>query len=137
MSAETFKTLDSGERQQFETGAQRDTETGKGRPALQSPFAMRRRAALLERGAVKYDARNWEKGMPFSRVLDSTFRHLIDYMAGDREEDHLAAITFNTDALMHYEEMIKRGVLPVELNDLPDYHRSVHGTRQGGEEGDL
>ena len=28
---------------------------------------------------------------------------------------------FNAMALIHYEEMIERGVLPRELNDLPNY----------------
>lgn len=121
MAAECFITLDSGARQVFNTGAQRDGETGKGRPALISPFALRRLAALYERGADKYAPRNWEAGMPFSRVLDSLLRHVIAYMAGEREEDHLAAIMWNAGALAHYEEMIWRGKLPLELNDLPNY----------------
>ena len=28
---------------------------------------------------------------------------------------------FNAMALIHYEEMIERGVLPAELNDMPNY----------------
>ena len=56
------------------------------------------------------------------RCLDSAIRHLFDFLTGDRSEDHLAACRFNCAAIMHYEEMIKLGVLPENLNDLPDYN---------------
>ena len=49
------------------------------------------------------------------------FRHLLKWMAGDESEDHLAAIAWNAMAIMHYQEMIKRGALPETLNDMPDY----------------
>lgn len=42
-----------------------------------SPFAMRRLAQHYENGAQKYADRNWEKGMPFSRYVDSAKRHLL------------------------------------------------------------
>ena len=45
----------------------------------------------------------------------------MKYQQGLRDEDHLAAIMFNAMALIHYEEMIERGVLPAELNDMPVY----------------
>lgn len=117
----TYVTKDSGARDQFDTGAQRDQQEGRGMPALISPMALRRLAQLMERGAVKYDARNWEKGFPFSRVANSLFRHLLDYMEGDRTEDHLAAIMFNAQALIHQEEMIQRGLMDAGLYDMPDY----------------
>ena len=112
---------DSGERQQFSTGAVRDTAEGKPMLSLISPFAMRRLGHWLTLGARKYAPRNWEKGMEFSRVLDSLERHLQAYKAGDADEDHLAAILCNASFLAHYEEMIARGVLPAELDDRPDY----------------
>lgn len=123
-----YVTKDSGERQRFTTGAQRDAMSDKPRPGLMSPFALMREAELYARGAEKYDDRNWEKGMPFSRVVDSLFRHLLQYMSGDREEDHLAAIRWNSGALIHYEEMIGRGVLSEELNDLPKYKVATQQT---------
>jgi hypothetical protein len=116
-----YVVLDSGERQEFPTGCHRDAQGGKGRFDLLPPAALARDALLYERGAVKYDARNWEKGMPFSRCIDSALRHLNKYMDGDRVEDHLAAARFNIACLMHYEEMIERGLLPAGLNDLPTY----------------
>ena len=59
--------------------------------------------------------------MPFSRCVASLKRHLMKYQQGKRDEDHLAAIMFNAMALIHYEEMIERGLLPAELNDMPCY----------------
>ncbi len=116
-----FTTKDSGEREQFQTGAQRDTRSGKGRFDLLPAFALEREAQLLERGAEKYDPRNWEQGFPFSRCLDSAFRHLTQYVQGDDSEDHLAAVRFNVGCIMHFEEMIRRVRMNPALNDLPNY----------------
>lgn len=113
---------DSGERREFATGAVRDRGDLKPRMVLISPFAMRRLGEWLRLGEQKYSSRNWEKGIPFSDCLDSSERHLNAVKAGDTNEDHLAAIMCNTMFVMHYQEMIKRGVLPASLNDLPDYH---------------
>lgn len=51
-------------------------------------------------------------------------RHLLQWEEGDQEEDHLAAIVFGAQALMHYREMIDRGVLPADLDDMPEYATS-------------
>jgi hypothetical protein len=88
-----------------------------------SPFVLHRDAVHLELGATKYGERNWEKGQPLSRYLDSAMRHLNRYLSGDRDEDHLAAARWNIGALMHTELMIQRGTLPEDLNDLPSFAR--------------
>ena len=116
---------DSGKRQDFSTGAVRDASEGKPMLSLLSPFMLVRVGLWLTAGALKYSARNWEKGMPFSRVTDSMFRHLLAWMEGRTDEDHLAAIITNATFLMHYQEMIKRGVLDASLNDMPDYSKPV------------
>lgn len=112
---------DSGQREEFATGSRRDTRKGKGRFDLMSPIVAARDAAHLEGGAEKYGDRNWEQGQPLSRFMDSAMRHLNRFMEGHRDEDHLAAARWNIGALMHTEEMIRRGRLPGELNDLPSY----------------
>ena len=98
-----FVTKDSGKRQEFDTGARRDTQEGKPRFDLIPVTALERVALLYARGAEKYDAWNWSKGMPFSRFLASLLRHAFAYMRGDRSEDHLAAVVFNALAVMHFE----------------------------------
>ena len=112
---------DSGERQQFDTGAMRDTASDKSRPDLISPFAEEKVGHWMRMGAEKYSENNWQKGMPYSRVVASLKRHVMRYQQGDRTEDHLSAIIFNAQALLHYDAMIARGVLPADLDDMPKY----------------
>jgi len=121
MSEPTFVTKDSGQRLDYATGARRDVTTGKGRYDLLPVVAIRRLAQVYERGAAKYDARNWEKGIPLSRFIDSALRHLMQHLEGKRDEDHLGHAAFNVMGLIHTEEMIRRGLLPAELDDLPSY----------------
>jgi len=115
---------DSGQMQSFDTGSVRDTREGKGRFDLVSPIALKRIAQHYENGGKKYSDRNWEKGQPVMRSLDSAIRHintLIEYkqkgMALD--EDHLAAACWNLMAIMHVEEMVRCGLLPCDLIDYP------------------
>lgn len=110
---------DSGERQEFDSGAVRDTSGGKGRYDLLQMHAIFRLANTLEKGAKKYDSRNWEKGMPLSRFADSGMRHLAQYIAGYDDEDHLAQALWNIASLIETEYRIHEGVLPEELDDLP------------------
>ncbi len=112
---------DSGKRKEFTTGAVRDSAEDKPRPDLISPYAQWRKGEWLRLGAIKYDERNWEKGMQFSRCVASMFRHLLQYMMGKTNEDHLAAIAVNAEFLMHYEKMIEMYRLPATLNDMPRY----------------
>jgi hypothetical protein len=116
---------DSGSREAFSTGAVRDSQENKIRPGLLSPYAASRKAQIMALGAKKYTARNWEKGMEFSRVMESLERHLIAYKMGKTDEDHLAQLGWNVDALLHFEEVIKLGLLPANLDDLPRYEHAV------------
>jgi hypothetical protein len=91
-----------------------------------SPFVLERDAKLYEWGRHQRGHRNWEKGIPYSRCIQSIFRHLQQYMIRVNDPDHgdcLAAIRFWAGALMHYEELIKRGLLPHALDDMPTYVR--------------
>lgn len=117
----------SNDNRKFETGAFRDSSHGKPRPDLLSPFATLRRSRVMELGAVKYGVRNWEKGMPLSVFLASANRHLMQFMLGETDEDHLAHCAFNLDAIMHGQEMIKKGIWPKEYDDLPQYNSTNVG----------
>ena len=105
---------DTGKREDFESGAMREPATGKGRYDLISPFALHRLAQHYENGAKKYSERNWEKGLPAGRMLDSARRHINQYMMGNADEDHLAAATWNLFCVMEFEQR-----LPEMLKDLP------------------
>jgi len=110
---------DSGVRSQFNTGAVRDSQTGKGRMDLLPVRALMEVAKIFEAGAVKYEPRNWEKGIPLSRFMDSGLRHAMKWLRGDRDEPHLAQACWNFLCLLDTQERIADGSLPMELNDLP------------------
>lgn len=115
-----YEIKDSGKKETFATGAIRDDGEGKGRYDLISPIALQRLAILMEKGARKRGARNWEKGFPVSRCWDSATRHLQKHLRGMRDEDHLAAILFNVMAIIHFEDRVAAGKLPKELIDWPE-----------------
>ena len=57
-----------------------------------------RYAALMTRGAVKYSARNWMQAdgqAEYERFVSSACRHFFQWVKGDRDEDHAAAVIFN------------------------------------------
>ncbi len=121
VTAPTASSLpDSGHRVEYGRGARRESAPGKGRFDLISPIAMTKLAKLLEQGALKYEARNWEKGLPLHTFVDSGMRHLMMLMMAEDEsrEDHAVAALWNMMALVHTREMIDRGLLPAELDDL-------------------
>lgn len=119
MKAEFTKVQDSGARETFSTGSVRDIQAGKGRFDLIPYEAQRREAVHHEHGSVKYGENNWQKGQPIHVFLNSAMRHLHKYQDGWRDEDHLAAVRWNTGAIMWTEKACKDGVLPMELLDLP------------------
>jgi hypothetical protein len=105
--------------QQFKSGAQRDNREGKGRFDLITPEPMALFAGLLERGGKHYGDRNWEKGMPISRMLDSLKRHLNQFELDDPNdhEDHLINALFNLWGIITYRSRIRKGDLPASLDD--------------------
>lgn len=108
---------DGGERISYGEGnAIREPSTGKGRHDLITPFGINRLAKWYELGAAKYADRNWEKGMPYSRYIGSAFRHLLAFMMGKEDEDHLAACAWNVFAIMHHQELGE-----TRWDDMPHY----------------
>lgn len=66
-------------------------------------------AAVLKYGAAKYTRDNWRKGLEWSRLVDSTMRHLECWNACedlDRETkmSHLAHAATNIAFLMEYQD---------------------------------
>jgi hypothetical protein len=122
-----YVTKDSGKREEMPTGSVRDTREGKGRFELISPFALRRLAGVYERGAAKYASRNWEKGQPFSRFLDSALRHLNSFAMGWTDEDHLSQALWNVAAIIHFQELGR-----ADLDDMPHYRNGPEDVRVTG-----
>ena len=80
---------------------------------------------VMTAGAAKYEPRNWEKGMAWSKVLGPMLRHVFKWMAGETYDPetgchHLAMVAWNALALMVYQlRMIGQDdvfpVVPVRL----------------------
>lgn len=92
---------DSGERVEYPSGMRRDTLVGKPRYELVDRAMLTRWAVHMTRGAEKYGLENWRLANSVEearRFQGSAMRHLIQWMNGEREEDHAAAIMFNIAA---------------------------------------
>lgn len=104
----------SGEMTVFASGAVRDKKTGKGRCDLLPACVLLRLARHYERGAERYGEYNWKQGIPCHSFVDSALRHLLKYMDGWTDEDHLIAAIWNLCGLAWTEEKLP------ELMDIPE-----------------
>ena len=102
-----FITKDSGKRQEYKSGMVRDLQDGKPDFSLiftDMPYEdmpITRWAALMTRGAEKYGRRNWQVAdslEELERFKASALRHMMQWMAGEEDEDHMAAVMFNLNA---------------------------------------
>jgi len=104
---------DSGQRREFETGAVRDIQEGKGRYDLLPWEAIHELALHCEQGALKYGERNCEKGIPVHSLVDSAIRHLSCYLRGMKDEPHLRAAMWNIAFAIYMEQKHP------EMQDIP------------------
>lgn len=100
---------------QFGTGAIRDSQDGKLDFLETISFTAHERYARYMTGKKrKYGTGNFKKGIPIESYEKSLLRHIDKYFRNKYEngsdepnEDHLAAIRFNVDGIMHEEEQMK------------------------------
>lgn len=123
MSAEDC-TEAASDKQQFHTGAVRDTEDGKVQLDLLPFPELERIARHLEKGAVKYGRHNFLKGIPSSRCFRSMLRHVSAVAQGKTDEDHLSAIVFACFCLMCNQRLHQDSA---EINDLRTYDPASDG----------
>lgn len=110
------KVVDGGRpREVNKTGAEREASSGQGRFDLIPPYPQLRLAQHYEAGARKYADRNWEKGLPLPRFIESLERHVNKFKQNRRDEDHLAAVLWNAFGYIHTEREIALGNLPASL----------------------
>lgn len=86
---------DSGERRQFDTGAVRDIQEGKGRMDLLPWAAIMEVSKHCENGCRKYGPHNVDLGIPTHSLCDSGLRHMAKYLDGWTDEPHLVAAAWN------------------------------------------
>lgn len=100
---------DSGKRLKM-TGMVRDVTDDKidYSLALDGPL-FERLAKHLTEGARKYSKRNWmgaKTQEEYDRFRESFIRHTIQYLRGDIDEDHFAAILFNLNGMEYVKERL-------------------------------
>ena len=114
-----FLTKDDGQRAQYASGMVREPEDGRPRFDLLLPETvsydqqlLTRCAELMARGAQKYSSRNWEKAdstEEIERMKSSAFRHFMQWMCGEEDEDHAAAVFFNMLAAETTKHVVQQG----------------------------
>lgn len=111
MSKDWFLVKDSGKREQYASGMVRDVTEGKTFWSLVYDGPMLERWAVhLTKGAIKYAKRNWMKANgeeELERAKDSAARHFAQWMAGETDEDHAAAVFFNINLAEYVSERLK------------------------------
>lgn len=108
----SFVVKDSGQRQEYASGMRRDTTEGKPLYILLPRAFLKRFAMHLTKGAEKYGRDNWtlaNSQEELDRFKDSAFRHFIQWLDGETDEDHMAAVAFNLAAAEHVKEKLKEG----------------------------
>lgn len=135
-----FETKDSGKRIDLANGMVRDTTEGKADYTLllDGPL-FNRWAELLSRGAQKYGKRNWCKALKSTdkaareetkaRFKESAFRHMMQWLQGDRSEDHAAAVLFNLNG---YEAMLDTDHIALKVYDPKNVQVSFNGVPLAG-----
>lgn len=102
-----FTVKDSGERMKFDSGMVRDLTTGKIKWHLIRSGPMHERWAIhLTKGAEKYGDDNWLKANgpdELKRFKESADRHFNQWIAGEVDEDHAAAVYFNINGAEYVE----------------------------------
>ena len=64
----------------------RKFDEGKPRPELIAPEMIEALGTILAFGATKYDDRNWEKGMNWSRCFGALMRHMWAWWRGEDKD---------------------------------------------------
>lgn len=113
---EGFQVKDSGKRQKFDSGMVRDTQDGKVdyTRLLDGPM-LHRWAVHVTKAEVKYPdiapgVPNWtlaNSEEEKQRFKTSAFRHMIQWLRGDTDEDHAAAVMFNINGYEYVKEKLK------------------------------
>lgn len=103
---------DSGKRLEYASGMMRDISEGK------PLYSLIRKGPMYERwtkhltdGAAKYGKNNWmlaNSAEELERFYDSASRHFEQWLRGDEDEDHAAAVFFNINCAEHLKLRLKQ-----------------------------
>lgn len=96
-----FTVKDSGARQEYASGMVRDIQEGKPDYTLLPYEFLTRWAHHMGKAIPKYGRDNWRcanSEEELIRFRSSAFRHLIQWLNGETDEDHASAVAFNVAA---------------------------------------
>lgn len=96
-----FVVKDSGARESYPSGMVRDSQQGKPDYTLLPIEFLTRWADHMTKGAVKYGRHNWrlaDSQDELERFQSSAFRHFVQWINGETDEDHGAAVAYNIAA---------------------------------------
>lgn len=118
-----FQVKDSGERIQFASGMVRDASAGKidWWRVYVGPI-LERLAVHVTKGAMKYPdikpgVPNWTLAADaeeLQRYRESAARHFAQWMRGDADEDHAAAVVFNLNGAEYVKERMSAPHQPTQ-----------------------
>lgn len=124
---------DSGERTHYNNGFVRESDSNKPAFHLLLPKGIPYKEQMLTRfaehmrlGAIKYSDRNWELGIgevELERAKAALLRHVMQYVNGETDEDHAAAIFFNVTQVEYITYKLKEQV-KYEATKLPNHSGS-------------
>lgn len=110
MRPSEFLSLVAGELVEYPSGVLRGDKEGKINFLLVRDGPMMARwAALLTLAAPQRGARNWMKANTaedLERFKESACRHFEQWLAGDTDEDHAAAVVFNINGVEYTREKL-------------------------------
>ena len=112
-----FTVKDSGERQEYDSGMVRDRQDGKPDYTLLPIEFLTRWAVHMTKGADKYGPDNWRKANSaeeLQRFRASAFRHMIQWLSGEVDEDHASAVAYNIAAAEYVKERMHAKIRDVE-----------------------
>lgn len=128
------------ERRKYDSGMSRNSDEGKPKLGLMIPKDIpyehlwtTQLGHLLRLGAEIHGPRNWEKANSKKEMEDfqeSALRHLTQAIAGEEDENHLAAVLFNVIAWMTTKYKIEVAKVAPEraieeiYGDWDDFRRS-------------
>lgn len=93
-----YTTKSSGKKKQWASGYVREIDTTKPRYDLIPTELLTRLAELYARGAVKYGDENYKLAKSpeeLHRFKESAWRHFVQWVEGQEDEDHAAAVCWN------------------------------------------
>jgi len=129
-----YQVKDSGVRKEYPSGMRRDTQDGKPMYHLLSLPWLKRVAMHMTKGAVKYGENNWQKANSeeeLTRFKGSAFRHLMQWLAGEDDEDHMSAVCFNLMAAEWVKDKLKTNEYKAPVWDIDPLNQYGICTNQG------